>query len=90
MARVKRTPGVLEDDLHALTQTAQIVSCHTGQVSAIKSNPALGRRQKRNGHAPNGRLAGTALTNQANDLARLDAQGHIAHRHQLALAAHIK
>ncbi|MNS57353.1 hypothetical protein D3C72_902370 [compost metagenome] len=56
-----------------------LVGRHVGDVDAIEEDPPFGRAFEAGQHAQQGGLAGTGATQQGEDLALADFQGHIVH-----------
>ena len=56
-----------------------LVRRHVGDVDAIEVDPPFGRAFEACQHAQQGGLAGTGATEQGEDLALADFQGHIVH-----------
>ena len=73
-ARVERTVGVLEDDLHPAPRPPQVGRAQGAQVLALEPHLALGRFEQAQEQAPEGRLAAARLTHQTQRLAGLDGK----------------
>ena len=85
-ARVERSIGVLEDDLHLLAQPAHFrrvnpaFSLYVEQLVSIEYNrPGAGRKQVEY-RPPGGRFAAAGFTDQAEDLATAHGKADVAHR----------
>ena len=78
-ARVERSEGILEDDLHLAAGVAQGAGVQCGQLLAVVADTAAGGFDKAQQEAAEGAFAATALANQAEGLARLNAEADIVH-----------
>src|SRR5690606_38498411 len=84
-ARVQRAVGILEDDLHAPPERAQLARRERRDVLALEADPAAGGIEEAQGHAAEGALSAAALADEAEGLSALDVQRHAVHRANRAL-----
>ena len=89
-ARIQRSVGILEDDLHLAAEPPELGLVEVEHVLAVEAHRASGRLDQAQQHAARGRLAASGLADQRQGLAGLDGERHAvdgAHRSQ-ALAQH--
>ena len=83
-ARVERGVGILEDHLHPLSHSPQVLAFETGQIHSVKRNLAAGSRvELQDGPAGCG-LAAPAFPHQAQRLTTIDIKTHPIHRFHIA------
>src|SRR5205807_2043413 len=86
-ARVERSVGILEDDLHVAAQRAQRAAGQGGDVLAVEPDLAGGRLDQPQDAAPGGRFAATRFADEAQGLAGIDLEARpIDRMHPLDLA----
>src|SRR4030042_3648333 len=73
-AGVERTIGILEDDLHLLAQRLHLVIGYVADIFTFIDDPSLLRRQKPQEEPRDGRLAASALSDQAQGLALINLE----------------
>jgi hypothetical protein len=72
--RVERGERILEDDLHAPPQRAQLALTQVRDVLAVEHDPSAGRLVKPQQRPADGRLAATRLADEPERLAAADRQ----------------
>src|SRR5436305_638921 len=87
-ARVERAVGILENHLELASLRAQFRAVHLRYVRAFEENAAGGWLNQTHNGAPQGCLAATAFTDEAEGFTRCDAEADVVHCfHELARAA---
>jgi hypothetical protein len=84
VARVERGEGVLEDDLHAAAEGAELAFTAVCDVLAVEDDPARSRFVKPQDRAPHSRLTAARLTHQTERLAAPDLERHVVDRLDVA------
>ncbi len=74
--------GILEDDLHLLAQRTHLLVVVVGDVLSRKVDRSRRGFQQSDDGPPQGGLAASRLSHQAQSFTRLDGQGDVLHRHQ--------
>ena len=75
--RVQRGVGILEDELHAPAQAAQLLALRGGDVLAVEDDPARRRIDAPEHGAPDRGLARAGLADEAERLAVVHGERHV-------------
>ncbi len=85
--RVQRGVRVLEDDLQVATHGPHLSHRHRGQLLPLEADGARRRRVQLQQRPAGRRLSAAGLADDAEGLARVDVEGHAAHRLDVAHGA---
>ena len=77
--RIQRGIGILEDDVHLLTQTAQILALGVGDILTVHDDMAVGRVKQTNDGTPQRGFAAAGLAHDAHGMTLFNVEGHVIH-----------
>jgi len=89
-ARIKRSKGILKDDLHVAAQAAHLAVTGCEQVVTFKHNASRCRLDQAQGQPAECAFAGSRFANQAESLTRVNVQGDVIDRTDFASSASAK
>jgi hypothetical protein len=87
---IKRTEGVLEDDLHFTAEVAHLGVAGAEQVASFKLNGAGSRLDQTKDEPSQGAFARSGFSDQAEGFACVDVERDVVHRADFALRAATK